>query len=1335
MTRGRRAVFAAGLAASMLAATGHGVSASAAPPSTATAATAAAAAAPAGRDTATADRSTVRAGERASVIGADWQTSSDMLWTTAGDGSGLHLLVADANDGYTWRTVATLAEPGVESEQWIGNACLTASGKRAVVVYEPRHFSNREHLFQRGAFAAVVDIASGQVTKLDVNVSIAYHNPGCGAGEDAALTQGGATDRGRTRIHLVNTATAKITSRVEVTGQLTSAVPYDGHLAAADSGRIVSIDKAGRRTTLAKTGGTAAYLKPDAHRGLGYLEQVDGATTAVRYLSKGGTRELGRGPLTGVGLTGGTGGRLFITGSPTRLGTLPAGTRAITSATSAEISSTGAAVLTRSTPPTGRPMRGGALRVGLAAKVVATGGTVDFTVDPTARPSAKQGQGRVHSPQLRAATHGGSRRAAAAGSPSEPVDADRYCSVPRNALDAQVEQPHWKQVEWAATLAVKNALTIQRPANWHGSGLPAWSPQAMEPRIPLAGGNGTGEIPPQVMLGVIAQESNMWQASWHALEGVPGNPLVGKYYGIHSGWNINWADADCGYGVAQVTDGMRIAGHAKPGERLRPANEQKAIAMDYATNIAAGARILQEKWNSTYANMKVNNADPARIDNWFAAVWAYNSGLNPQPVTGNTTGCIPGPSCTDDRGNWGLGWGNNPANPDYPFNRYPFLDGPNGNGVGGQADAAHPERWSYPEKIMGWAAYPLVKYDYRTDTLEAGYTQAWWTTGGMRTQGIKPPLNTFCTAANNCITANGQPNGKGECRYTDYHCWWHWPAVWKTNCADTCGYANAAFQPGAPEPARGNHYPATCNTDGLPDGSLVVDDIASTAPIVRSDQCARRVANNGQFTMAFNGTASGLYPSKIDFHQIGSGVNGHFWFAHEQNQEIDAASKVKVTGTWQLNRSLNQWAKVWVHLPAGGGESQQAHYRIDRGASATPADKRIKWRVIGQHRGGNAWVSLGAFQFNGTPSVSLSNITRTGSQQAGVDNVAWDAVAFQPLPGKPKDVVVAMGDSYASGEGVVDDPDTDYYPDSNHNTTGANAFRNGCHRSPHAWARQATLAGDAQTIGQREDGRTNNMDYHMVACAGTQSEHMLPSGTNPITGKVTLDPVTGAPFKNAWGQEASGGTMREVTQLDSGFVDENTTLVTITVGGNDVGWTGIMTHCYEAIPTIVPCMEMDYEGHRLRDWVPELMEMYLRPTTVTMLRAINLLAPNAKIVLMGYPKLLSEPYDCLNLPAIVGFSDSEAEWFNQAAVEMASLQDDIAGLLRSNGINVWASNPIPKFEDRGVCGAGSGLHSLTFDGSPGEKPGLFASSSFHPNMTGGRLYRDTLNATLRGMGI
>ncbi|WP_073934233.1 hypothetical protein [Streptomyces sp. CB02400] len=105
--------------------------------------------------------SEVPAEDRAETPGARYETSEDTAFTTSGDGTGFHLLVADEAKGYGWKTAATLREDGFDADTWIGSACLTASGDHAAVAYAPRTFTNRPELMVRGAFTAVVNLHSG----------------------------------------------------------------------------------------------------------------------------------------------------------------------------------------------------------------------------------------------------------------------------------------------------------------------------------------------------------------------------------------------------------------------------------------------------------------------------------------------------------------------------------------------------------------------------------------------------------------------------------------------------------------------------------------------------------------------------------------------------------------------------------------------------------------------------------------------------------------------------------------------------------------------------------------------------------------------------------------------------------------------------------------------------------------------------------------------------------------------------------------------------------------------------------------------------------------------
>ena len=86
---------------------------------------------------------------------------------------------------------------------------------------------------------------------------------------------------------------------------------------------------------------------------------------------------------------------------------------------------------------------------------------------------------------------------------------------------------------------------------------------------------------------------------------------------------------DCGHGIMQVTTGMTTPlgadGVASP--------RQASIATHFAYNIARGAQILAEKWNAAPDQIPVagtdTGSDPAIVENWYFAVWAYNGFTGP----------------------------------------------------------------------------------------------------------------------------------------------------------------------------------------------------------------------------------------------------------------------------------------------------------------------------------------------------------------------------------------------------------------------------------------------------------------------------------------------------------------------------------------------------------------------------------------------------------------------------------------------------------------------------------------------------------------------------------
>ncbi|WP_406179541.1 hypothetical protein [Streptomyces sp. NBC_01006] len=975
---------------------------------------------------AAADSMRIPAPDRDKVLGKGWQKSADRAWTTSGDGTGFHVLTAVKRDGYAWRTAATLSEPGFDADTWIGNACVTGSGTRAVVAYAPRTFTNKPDLMARGAFAAIVNLETGAVTKLAHQVSLAYFSPGCGTGEKAVFTQAGDESRNATRLITVDAATGTAARPLELAGQVTSAVPVGDAIVAADANRLVRITADGNRTQIARTQAIPFLLKPDAQGGVVYMDrgQKAGSTGRVLRVAATGPATVSRvpftaaapalpaaaataepqllatGELTGMDLTSSATGHVYVTGKAKSAATLPATVHLRPDAPADSVATTrGESLVTRTAWADGNAMAtsspGRPTAVTLAT--AATGKPYGFTVGPNADALSTSDEGSRRSPALpgpdpgpgTAAHAKGQAPAAAAGVAAAGAaagggfdDAQRYCAVARNDPAKQAIQPKPRQVEWAVDQAITGNLNkwISRPANWKNLGMAAYQPQFLFPLHDLDGG---GRIPAQVMLGITAQESNMWQASRVVVPGVTGNALIGNYYGIKYAsngqqvdpWGINWAEADCGYGVTQVTDGMRLAGKEKTGETAMSVTRQEAVALDYTANIAAGVNILADKWNDTRrAGLVVNNGDPKYLENWFFALWAYNSGFYPQSKAG------------DNHGAWGVGFTNNPANPLWKANRRPFLQAAGGGD--NYADAAHPQDWPYQEKVLGWAARPLSAME-SPGTMVAGYRQAWWNNDYYRTT-VKPPEGLFCTADNQCDPSKIGPDdsndpGKGACTRDDLYCWWHQPVTWK-NCANgECGSETLRFNATYPEEADGTAYPPNCGTGGLPADALIVDDVPAGTPVHRPNCTVP--TTTGTFSLDF-----GSESAQIDLHQLGAGFGGHFWFGHTRADD-ETGRRLKLTGTWNLGRPMpGGQAKVLVHLPDHGAQTQEATYEV----KTTQGWQRVAPlnQLLAGAKGTNRWVELGAYQFNqSVPEVRLSSWSVQGK---GSDDIAFDAVAFVP---------------------------------------------------------------------------------------------------------------------------------------------------------------------------------------------------------------------------------------------------------------------------------------------------------------------------------------------------
>lgn len=926
--------------------------------------------------------------------------TGEEIVTATSDTAGYHLFAASATDRWRWHALATLQPGGYSDQPWIGQHCITGDGRFVVAVVAPWSANNSAAGVAGGGVAYAVDAHTGAVRPLAAGLMLAYFNPGCGTGSNVALSRYIDIDQSSTQILTVDAASGGSNSTPVIRDQVTSAIPVGGELLAAEGRRLVRVGSDGVVTTLSLHHGPVFNLTPNDAGGVDYLaeESVKGANPAmtVYRLAGGKVTAAATGTRGTMRLLPGVSGRDTVVGAAARSAVAiraRAAVHGVGLGSSAEVSSLGSMAVKRASPS-------GSVTLAAVSGTTKGGGALP----PPAAPTRMLPDTPVPT--------GGPRTAHRSATPPDGGgDAGATCAVPRNDPNYQTPQPSSQQIEWALNLAGQYGLPTRADsyANLHTG---SYDPSGDFP-LP-APFDGNAFIPRQIMEGIFAQESNWKQASPHAPAGLAGNPLIADYYGIYSRknttGNVDFSLADCGYGLGQITDMMRLPAAGDAATAL-----QKRVALDYAENAAATAQTLATKWNQlASAGITVDNNNPQDIETWYFAIWAYNSGVNPQAITGNTTGCTPGPSCADSAGNWGLGWTNNPANPTYDPLRHPFLHDELGDVT--YDDAAHPQDWPYQEKVFGW----IESGQYESDGITLKYTPTYDYTTGTGFFLDLPGVYDFCDNSDNCDPLSAQPCGyNADTDPLQWHCWWH-------NSTSFCllGLCHSGdwdYTINDAEPTLTNPFPSVCGPPGNFTDTYLVDDSFAETNLAG---CADMAEPNASMVWIPDQDSGGGPFGDIDLHQLGIGYGGRSMFTH-----LEDPSYAQWGGTmeWVPNNLDYDVYDVEVFIPTLG-----AFGTLDY--TITSFGRTVATVAVDQNDYGNQWVSLGSYYLAPGSMVSATNVVAGGD---GATDVSFDAVAFRPVSS-----YVSLGDSYSSGEGAgAYDAGTD--------VPGTNM----CHRSDQSYAR------------------------------------------------------------------------------------------------------------------------------------------------------------------------------------------------------------------------------------------------------------------------------------------
>jgi lysophospholipase L1-like esterase len=173
-------------------------------------------------------------------------------------------------------------------------------------------------------------------------------------------------------------------------------------------------------------------------------------------------------------------------------------------------------------------------------------------------------------------------------------------------------------------------------------------------------------------------------------------------------------------------------------------------------------------------------------------------------------------------------------------------------------------------------------------------------------------------------------------------------------------------------------------------------------------------------------------------------------------------------------------------------------------------------------------------------------------------------------------------------------------------------------------------------------------------------------------------------------QACSGATTTEVNSKQLGTLSSSTSLVTITIGGNDAGFSNVIINC--ALYYFTCGSAIGEANEFIAKKLPGLLE--------TTYKDIRAKATTAEVIVLGYPKLFTKEGATCNVNFLTSGNEKK---MNETAEKL-----DAVVKARAEAMKFKFVNPTSAFEAHAVCASEEWLN--------GQSNPL--SESYHPNVKG-----------------